>query len=135
MFVTLLIVLFVVSVAVSAVVAFLFDKPIRQILTRTVSTDLTSAWTRYLKLAIFVVGISGGVRIWALERYVSRRAPTDELLQLNRDRWIIELYQTVMGTLQSTVWLLLVFFVFALIAYVIMRGLETRRPKANDVTA
>ena len=129
MFIALLIVVFIVAVSVSAIVAALFDKPIRQLLTRIVSDDLTSAWTRYLKLAIYVVGISGGVRVWALERYISKRTATDEILQLTRDRWIIEIYQTVIGTLQSTVWLLLVFFIFALIAYVIVRGLESRRTK------
>ncbi|SRR6266498_1030768 len=132
MFVTLLVAVFIVAVVVSTVVALVFDKPIRQLLSRTVSDDLTSAWTRYLKLAIYVVGISGGVRVWALERYISKRTPADEILQLNRDRWIIEIYETVIGTLQSTVWLLLVFFVFALIAYVIVRGLEVRRPKVNE---
>lgn len=129
MFVTLLLVVFVVAVAVSAIVVRLFDKPIRQLLSRIVPDDLTSAWTRYLKLAIYVVGISGGVRIWTLERYVSKRTATDEILQLTRDRWIIEIYQTVIGTLQSIVWLLLVFFVFALIAYVLVRALETRRAR------
>jgi hypothetical protein len=132
MFITLLVVVFIVAVVVSTIVAAFFDKPIRQLLSRTVSDDVTSAWTRYLKLAIYVVGISGGVRVWALERYISKRAPTDEILQLTRDRWIVEIYQTIIGTLQSTVWLLLVFFVFALIAYVIVRGLELRRVKVND---
>jgi hypothetical protein len=32
-----------------------------------------------------------------------------------------------MGTLQSVAWMLLVFFLFALIAYVVVRGLEARR--------
>lgn len=132
MFVTLLVVVFIVAVVVSTIVAAFFDKPIRQLLSRTVSDDVTSAWTRYLKLAIYVVGISGGVRVWALERYISKRSPSDEILQLTRDRWIVEIYQTIIGTLQSTVWLLLVFFVFALIAYVIVRGLELRRVKVND---
>jgi hypothetical protein len=132
MFVTLLVVVFVVAVAVSTIVALLFDRPIRHLLSRIVPDDLTSAWTRYLKLSIYVVGISGGVRVWTLERYISKRTATDEILQLTRDRWIIELYQTVIGTLQSIVWLLLVFFVFALIAYVIVRALETRRLKSLD---
>lgn len=132
MFVTLLIVVFLVAVAVSALVATLFNKPIRLLLGRIVSDDIGDAWTRYLKLAIYVVGISGGVRVWSLERYISRRTATDEILQLTRERWVIEIYQTIMGTLQSTVWLLLVFFVFALIAYVIVRGLEVRGVKVNN---
>ena len=132
MFVTLLIVVFVVAVLVSTIVILVFDNPIKKLLGQTVSDDLASAWTRYLKLAIYVVGISGGVRVWQLERYISKRTPTDEILQLNRERWIVEIYGTVIGTLQSTVWLLLVFFVFALIAYVLMRALESRRVKTTQ---
>lgn len=135
MFITLLIVVFVVAAIVSAIIAALFDKPIRLLLGRIIPEDISHAWTRYLKLAIFVVGISGGVRIWSLERYVSKRTPTDEILTLTRDRWIVEIYQTIIGALQSVVWLLLVFFVFALLAYVIVRGLELRGVKVNESSA
>lgn len=132
MFITLLVVVFFVALFVSAAVVMLFDKPIRKLLSQTISEDFTNGWTRYLKLAIFVVGISGGVRVWQLERYISKRAATDEILQLTRDRWILEIYQTVIGTLASTMWLLLVFFVFALLAYVIVRVFESRRLKTNE---
>jgi len=131
MFVFLLIVVFVVALAVSATIVVIFDKPIRQLLNKVIPEDVSSAWTRYVKLAIYVVGISGGVRIWALERYISKRSATDELLQLSRERWIIEIYETIIGTLQSVVWLLLVFFVFSLIAYVITRAIESRRVKTS----
>lgn len=131
MFVFLLIVVFVVALAVSATIVVIFDKPIRQLLNKVIPEDVSAAWTRYVKLAIYVVGISGGVRIWALERYISKRSATDELLQLSRERWIIEIYETIIGTLQSVVWLLLVFFVFSLIAYVITRAIESRRVKAG----
>jgi len=131
MFVFLLIVVFVVAFAVSTTIVLIFDKPIRQLLNKVIPEDVSSAWTRYVKLAIYVVGISGGVRIWALERYISKRSATDELLQLSRERWIIEIYETIIGTLQSVVWLLLVFFVFSLIAYVITRAIESRRVKTS----
>ncbi len=58
----------------SFLVARLFERPIRQILGRLVPDDLTSAWHRYLTFAIYVVGISGGVRIWSLEQYILPRA-------------------------------------------------------------
>jgi len=38
-------------------------------------------------------------------------------------------YRTVIGTLQSAAWMLLLFFLFALIAYVIVKGLEARKQK------
>jgi hypothetical protein len=48
-------------------------------------------------------------------------------LTLNASRWTLEVYRTVIETMQSTAWMLLVFFVCALIAYVVVRGFELRR--------
>ena len=127
MFVTLLIVTFVIALATSLVVVRVFRTPIRTILNRVVSPELSGAWHRYLSFAIVVVGVSGGVRIWELEKYITARVHDEVPIVLNSDRWILEVYRTLIGTLQSTAWLLLVFFVFALIAYVIMRGFELRR--------
>lgn len=44
-----------------------------------------------------------------------------------KDEAGLEVYRTVIGTLQSLAWMLLVFFGFALIAYVVVRGLQLRR--------
>ncbi|HKH83210.1 MAG TPA: hypothetical protein VKA25_05980 [Gemmatimonadales bacterium] len=129
MFLTLLMVTFVIALLVSFLVSRLFYKPIRQILARLVPEDLTGAWHRYLTFAIYVVGISGGVRIWSLEQYILPRSREEPALVLTSDRWTFELFRTVIGTLQSLAWLLLVFFIFALLAYVVVRGLELRREK------
>ena len=71
MFYSLLIVTFCIAVIVSAIVAKMFDRPISLILSRIVAEELSTAWHRYIKFAIYVVGISGGVRIWQLEKYIS----------------------------------------------------------------
>lgn len=126
MFVTLLLITFIIAAATSTVIALLFSKPVKKILGRLVTEELASTWQRYLLFAIYVVGISGGVRVWDIEKYIT---PDKEgkLLTLNSDRWVIEVYKTVIGTLQSVAWMLLIFFLFALIAYVVVRGLELRR--------
>lgn len=134
MFLTLLLVTFVISLLVSFLVARLFQRPIQQILARLVPEDLTGAWQRYLTFAIYVVGISGGVRIWSLEQYILPRHDQPALV-LTGDRWTFEVFRTVIGTLQSLAWLLLVFFVFALIAYVVVRGLEARRGAQRGIDA
>jgi len=69
MFLTLLIVTFFISLIVSAIVAMVFARPIDDILKRIINDSISSAWTRYLQFAIYVVGISSGVRIWNLELY------------------------------------------------------------------
>ena len=127
MFVSLLIVTFVVAALTSFLITRLFGKSVKKILGRIIAEELSSAWTRYLTFAIYVVGISGGVRIWDLEKYISPRGEDAEILVLNADRWTLEVYRTVIGTLQGVAWMLLIFFLFALIAYVIVRGRESKR--------
>lgn len=127
MFVTLLLVTFGISLVSCAVVVWLFRGPVTQILDRLVAPEIAAAWTRYLGFAIFVVGVSGGVRIWDLERYITARNTGEAPLVLNGDRWVLEVYRTVISTLQSTAWLLLLFFLVALVAYVVMRGFELAR--------
>ena len=131
MFLTLLLVTFVIAALVSFIVARLFDRPLRQILGRLVAEDLSAAWHRYIVFAIYVVGISGGVRVWSLEQYILPRDRNSPALELTPERWTLEVYRTVIGTLQSVAWMLLVFFVFALIAYVVVRGLEMRHAKRS----
>lgn len=129
MFLTLLIVTFIIALSVSYLVAKLFESSVSKILARIVKDEISAAWERYLKFAIIVVGLSGGVRIWELERYISPRFDTERLLVLNVERWVLEVYRTIIGTLQSLAWLLLVFFLVALIGYIIIRGQEIRREK------
>ena len=127
MFITLLGVTLLISLATSFGVAALFNRPIAAILNRVVAEELSSAWHKYITFAIYVVGVSGGVRIWDLEKYITPRSEDTEAIVLNAQRWTLEVYRTLIGTLQSIAWMLLVFFVFALIAYVVVRGFELKR--------
>lgn len=132
MIITLLIVTFIVAFAVASIVVLVFSKPIDGILSRIIPEEISSAWARYLKFAIYVVGIGGGVRVWSLEKYLTLQEPYKEIVPLTSDRWVLEIYETIIGTLQSTVILLLVFFVFALIALVIVRVFELRKAKTES---
>jgi len=98
---------------------------------RIVPADISYAWVRYLRFAIYVVGIGGGVRIWDLEKYLVVTEPYKETVQLTPARWLLEIYQTVIGTLQSTAVILMVFFIFTLIAVVLVRIFETKTPKTE----
>jgi hypothetical protein len=129
MFLTLLLVTFLIATATSMLVASLFSKPVKKILDRLVSEEFGATWKRYILFTIYVVGISGGVRVWDLEKYITPKTKEDVLVVLNSDRWVLEVYKTIIGTLQSVAWMLLVFFLFALLAYVVVRGFELRRAK------
>lgn len=130
MFLTLLFVTFVVALGVSAAAGAAFARPMDRILKRIISDEISTAWLRYMTFAILVVGVSSGVRLYELERYINPERCGDgqtEVLVLSTERWVLELYRTIIEALQGIAWLLLVFFVVALIAYVIVRIAETRR--------
>lgn len=128
MFLTLLLVTFLISLLVSFVIVRIFNNSLSSILNRLIESSISNAWLRYLKFAIYVVGISSGVRVWQLERYITPEEPEGtRVIALNAERWILEVYRTVIGSLQGIAWLLLVFFIFALIAYVVVRLTEHKK--------
>lgn len=136
MFLTLLLVTFCVAAIVSALVAKAFSKSADQILNRIIANEISKAWHRYIMFAIFVVGISSGVRIWDLEKYITKpQYPSAEVVPLTSERWVLEVYRTIIETLQGLAWVLLVFFVVALFAYVVVRIFEFRGEKSETKTA
>ena len=134
MFLLLLLATFVVALAVSFAVMWLFTKPIDSVLRRIIADEISAAWSKYMKFAILVVGVSSGVPLPDLEKYVSSTLGGREVQtgpSLTFDRWIFELYRAAIETLQGVAWMLLVFFVFALIAYVIVRIGEMRNEASS----
>jgi len=83
MFITLLIVTFFIALATSLLVVWLFRTPVQTILDRVVSDSLSGAWHRYLSFAVVVVSVSGGVRIWQLEKYITARVNDTAPILLN----------------------------------------------------
>jgi hypothetical protein len=131
MFLTLLIVTFLVATAISTIVALVFKKPADQILKRIIADEVSTVWRRYLMFALYVVGISSGVHIRDLEKYIT--TPTVkgvEVLQLTSERWFLEVYRTTIGSLQGLAWALLVFFICALLAFIIVRSAEMTKSKS-----
>jgi hypothetical protein len=133
MFITLLAATFVIAFVVSTIVVLFFSRPLDNILDRIISDQISKAWSKYLKFAIYVTGISSGVRIWNLEKYITKPQfyKEAEIVQLTTERWVLEIYRTIIETLQGIAWMLLVFFVVALVAYVIVRIFEMKN-KAKD---
>ena len=128
MFLILLPITLAIAFAVSALVARMFAGPIDAILKRIIADEISVAWLKYMKYAILVDGVSAGVKIYEQEKYItpSRGDKDAVVIRLTQERWVLELYRTVIDTLQGIAWMLLVFFVFALIAYVIVRLAEIK---------
>lgn len=124
MFVLLLIVTFTLALAASFVVARMFNQPLAGIIARLIPDELSLAWHRYILFGLYLVGVNGGVRIWEFEKYVLPIGATHDTLVLTPDRWALEVYRTLMGTLQSDAGVLLMLFVLALFGYLIVRAKE-----------
>lgn len=130
MFFTLLIVTFVISLLVSFIVVRLFNAPVDKILKRIIADEISDAWVKYIKFGLYVVGISSGVRIYDLERYITKPQIKDaEIIPLTFERWVLEVYRTIIEALQGLAGVLLIFFIVALIAFVIVRVFELRKAK------
>jgi hypothetical protein len=135
MFVLLLIVTFTLALAASFVVARMFNQPLAGIIARLIPDELSLAWHRYVLFGLYLVGVNGGVRIWEFEKYVLPIGATHDTLVLTPDRWALEVYRTLMGTLQSDAGVLLMLFVIALFAYLIIRSKERAASRSGTLGA
>ncbi len=118
---------FCAGLIVAVIVNFFFKKPIAQILKRLIDDDIYVSWVRYMSFAIYVVGISSGVNLYKIERYINPIDKETAIYQINQTSWTFEVYRSVIGSLTSLAWLLLIFFIIALITFVIKRIFENKR--------
>lgn len=134
MFYYLIITTFVLAVSVSLMVMWLFSNSINRILARIIHDPIHSAWAKYTKFAGMVVGTSSGIRIYDMEKYITPMTYAGEnqksiIIDLTQQRWILEIYRTIIETLQGLAWMMLLFFMVSLIAYVIVRWSEIKYKK------
>lgn len=132
MFLVMLLVTLVVSLLTAALTARFFDRAVARILTRIVGDELADAWHKYIQFTIIVVGVSGGVQLWELQKYIASKGDGSTPPAMNLMSWVLEIYRTVIETLQSIAWMLLLFFLCGMIALVIMRGIDSRRKEREQ---
>ena len=133
MFYYLMISTFALALGVSFLVMRVFSSSIQAILARIIHAPIHDAWAKYTKFAGMVVGTSSGIRIYDMEKYITPLTYADNdkkiVIELTPERWVLEVYRTVIETLQGLAWMMLVFFMVALIAYVIVRWSEIKYQK------
>jgi hypothetical protein len=127
MFFSLLFATLLTSLVTSAVIAFVFRKSIGGILARVLRDEISMAWQRYIMFAVIVVGVSSGVNLYKLEQYTEgsqghwiekpgvEKTHDEQEWQppvLNDETWTLEIYRSIVGTIQGIAWALLVFFSF-----------------------
>ncbi|AUH52734.1 hypothetical protein CXB49_19030 [Chromobacterium sp. ATCC 53434] len=131
MFYVLFTTILILVIATAVAAARFFDPAVAKILGRTLGQDLAEAWRKYVFFAIVVSGISGGVRQWSLQQYLPPAPGKGSTqLPLSGERWMLELFQAFISTLMSIAWVVLLFFLCAMLTYAIMRAVEFRREEA-----
>jgi hypothetical protein len=126
MFVVLFAVSFVLALALSVTVAWISREAIDAILGRFVRDPVVRAgFEKYIRFAI-VVGISGGTRVGVLQEYIAAPDWNKAALaaQLTQEFWVMQIYRTIVGTLEGMAGLLLLCIFLALIAPVVVRMLK-----------
>lgn len=135
MFVALFVSSFVLALALSITVAWLSREAIDSILRRFVADRAVRAgFEKYIRFAIVVVGISGGTRVRVLQEYLAASDLNKEAMaaQLTQEFWVMEIYRTILGTLEAIAGLLLVCIFMALIAPVVVRMLKLEPVKVAE---
>jgi len=134
MFVVLFLVTFLLAFGISSGVAWAGKEPIEGILHHFFSLNVTAAMSKYLRLAIVLIGVSSGARIRILEEYIG--ASVANKLQmadaLTQEFWVLELYRTAITTLEGILWLLLLFSLVVFTAYRIMRKSEPEQEPTSE---
>jgi hypothetical protein len=134
MFVVLFLVTFVLAVAISSGVAWAGKEPIEGILHHFFTVNVTAAMSKYLRLAIVLVGVSSGARIRVLEEYIAA-SPGNKIEMtdaLTQEFWVVELYRTSIATLEGILWLLLLFSLIVFGAYWLMRKIKSKQQPASE---
>ena len=123
-FLLLLIVTLSIAVIVSSSVIFFFKKPIDSIFARIIGEEISVVWRKFLVFALFVVGVSSGVNVWKLERFIEPETEGHIRPVLSPEFWGLEIYRTIISTLGGLAWALLLFFIASLLAFVIVKRKE-----------
>ncbi len=110
-----------VSLLAGMIVHLIFKKPLQNILKGLFPEEIYEGWYRYIIFAIYIVGISSGVKIWKINEYIENAA------ELTKTKFFISIYDSLIQAFMGTVWLLFVFFMFTMIAYVIVRLVERKK--------
>ena len=134
MFIVLFLATFLLAFGISSAVAWAGKEPIEGILHHFFPPNVTLAMSKYLRLAIVLIGVSSGARIRILEEFIAASAANKILMTdaLTQEFWVVELYRTSITTLEGILWLLLLFSLIVFMAYWIMRKTKVKQQQPSE---
>ena len=140
MFLILLVAEVIVSLGISWYIVRILSQSIEKILNRITSDETSRAWLKFVKFAIYVAGVSGGMRL--TEKDIEE--PSMRIMEIGFagldsrmymyvvSRLALEICEAVIGALRGIFWFLAYFFIAAAIAFVIVRVIELIKSKTAN---
>ena len=138
MFLILLVLEVVASLVISWYVVRALSQSIEKILNRITSDETSLAWSKCVKFAIYVAGVSGGMRVTEKDfqefGMMERGFPAfDSRIYMSMVLGLVwKICEAVIGALRGIFWFLACFFIAAAIAFVIVRVIELIKSKPAD---
>jgi hypothetical protein len=120
---------FAAAIAIAACVTIFFSKSIDEALTRVIPAEMASAWNRYVKFALFVVTLAGGMRLSELTQFLAMRTPGGPPVPAGQA--LLEVFKSITGSLIAAAVALLGFFAATLVVRASMRIYDERRVKTE----
>jgi hypothetical protein len=124
---------FVSAIVIAACVVTFFSTSIDAALARVIPEEMTPAWSRYVKFALFVVTFAGGMRLSELEAFLTMRTPAGPPLAAGHG--LLEVFKSITGSLIAASGTLLGFFAVTLAVYASMRFYQSHRADVERLEA
>ncbi|HJZ65135.1 MAG TPA: hypothetical protein VKD70_12505 [Candidatus Acidoferrum sp.] len=111
------------AVGISWLLAWLFKIPVENLLRYLVERDVAEAWTKYVFFLLLVVGVASGTRIRLLEEYLAAPSWNQTAIQsqMTQAFWVLEMYRTVLGSVEGIAWMLVLLALVGFGAYFVVR--------------
>ncbi|MCM2358928.1 MAG: hypothetical protein NDI77_12320 [Geobacteraceae bacterium] len=117
MFIMLLVVNLSIALIICLATAAVFRKMLAGYLRNYCSEEGSSIWVKFMSFLLCIIGITAGTRIWEVERYLVN----GRTVELSREQMALEMYKTLIATLQICALMLFVFLTCAWIASLIKK--------------
>lgn len=118
------------AAAVAALTTALFSRPIDRVLSRMIQDELVSAWSLFIKFALFVTTFTGGMPATDVGKYVGFVPPAVALPVAGDGTMFV--MKSVGAALLSASWFLMVFFAVTLTAGAAARLWGSLRAKREE---
>lgn len=124
---------FALAAGISCLIAWLFRIPVESLLKYLVERDVAEAWTKYIFFLLLVVGVASGTRIRLLEEYLAAASWNQTAIQsqMTQEFWVLEMYRTLIGSVEGIAWMLVLLALLGGGAYFFLRKKKADKPQSN----